>query len=91
MAAIVDLQVERVQKMLADRKIRLDLTEGARRWLGRVGYDPVYGAAAAAAYRAEASAGPARRPDPAWVGPRRRDRGGRRGRWATGTKRGVKS
>ena len=44
MGAIVDLQVERVQKMLADRKIRLDLTDGARRWLGRVGYDPVYGA-----------------------------------------------
>ena len=44
MARIVDLQVERVQKMLADRKITLDLTDGARRWLGRVGYDPVYGA-----------------------------------------------
>ncbi len=34
----------RVQAMLADRKIRLDLTDGARRWLARVGYDPVYGA-----------------------------------------------
>ena len=44
MGRIVDLQVERVQKMLADRKVRLDLTDGARRWLGRVGYDPVYGA-----------------------------------------------
>ena len=44
MARIVDLQVDRVQKMLTDRKIRLDLTDGARRWLGRVGYDPVYGA-----------------------------------------------
>jgi len=44
MARIVDLQVDRVQAMLADRKITLDLTDGARRWLGRVGYDPVYGA-----------------------------------------------
>ena len=44
MAPIVDLQVARVQKLLKDRKIVLDLTEGARRWLGRVGYDPVYGA-----------------------------------------------
>jgi ATP-dependent Clp protease ATP-binding subunit ClpB len=44
MGAIVDLQVERVQRMLADRKVTLDLTDGARRWLGRVGYDPVYGA-----------------------------------------------
>ncbi len=44
MAPIVDLQVARVQKLLKDRKIELDLTDGARRWLGRVGYDPVYGA-----------------------------------------------
>ncbi|TCD06230.1 ATP-dependent chaperone ClpB [Erythrobacteraceae bacterium CFH 75059] len=44
MAPIVDLQVARVQKLLADRKITLDLSEAARKWLGRVGYDPVYGA-----------------------------------------------
>ncbi len=44
MAPIVDIQVARVQKLLKDRKITLDLTEGARAWLGRVGYDPVYGA-----------------------------------------------
>ena len=34
----------RVQKLLKDRKITLDLTDAAKRWLGRVGYDPVYGA-----------------------------------------------
>ncbi|PTQ62047.1 ATP-dependent Clp protease ATP-binding subunit ClpB [Sphingomonas aurantiaca] len=44
MAPIVDIQVSRVDKLLADRKITLDLTEAARAWLGRVGYDPVYGA-----------------------------------------------
>jgi len=44
MAPIVDIQVGRVAKLLKDRKITLDLTEAARRWLGRVGYDPVYGA-----------------------------------------------
>jgi len=44
MAPIVDIQVGRVQKLLRDRKIELDLTDAARRWLGRVGYDPVYGA-----------------------------------------------
>ena len=44
MAPIVDIQVGRVQKLLKDRKIELDLTDAARRWLGRVGYDPVYGA-----------------------------------------------
>jgi ATP-dependent Clp protease ATP-binding subunit ClpB len=44
MGPIVDIQVARVGKLLTDRKIRLELTDGARAWLGRVGYDPVYGA-----------------------------------------------
>ncbi|MBB3861694.1 ATP-dependent Clp protease ATP-binding subunit ClpB [Novosphingobium hassiacum] len=44
MAPIVEIQVGRVQKLLKDRKIVLDLTDAAKRWLGRVGYDPVYGA-----------------------------------------------
>jgi ATP-dependent Clp protease ATP-binding subunit ClpB len=44
MAPIVDIQVARVGKLLADRKIALELTDAARAWLGRVGYDPVYGA-----------------------------------------------
>ncbi|MFA5969670.1 MAG: ATP-dependent chaperone ClpB [Sphingomonas sp.] len=44
MAPIVDIQVARVAKLLAERKIGIELTEAARDWLGRVGYDPVYGA-----------------------------------------------
>ncbi|NYD88527.1 ATP-dependent chaperone ClpB [Sphingomonas melonis] len=44
MAPIVDIQVSRVGKLLADRKVTLELTDAARNWLGRVGYDPVYGA-----------------------------------------------
>ncbi len=44
MGPIVDIPVSRVQNLLQDRKIILDLTERARAWLGRVGYDPVYGA-----------------------------------------------
>ncbi|RVT41920.1 ATP-dependent chaperone ClpB [Sphingobium algorifonticola] len=44
MGPIVDIQVGRVQALLKDRKVTLDLTDGARAWLGRVGYDPVYGA-----------------------------------------------
>jgi ATP-dependent Clp protease ATP-binding subunit ClpB len=44
MGPIVDIQIERVQQLLADRKIGLELSDGARAWLGRVGYDPVYGA-----------------------------------------------
>jgi len=44
MAPIVDIQVKRVANLLKDRKIVLDLSDAAKRWLGRVGYDPVYGA-----------------------------------------------
>ncbi|MGK2287002.1 ATP-dependent chaperone ClpB [Pedomonas sp. V897] len=44
MGPIVEIQVRRVQKLLEDRKIRLDLEPGAAAWLGRMGYDPVYGA-----------------------------------------------
>ncbi|WP_375392497.1 AAA family ATPase, partial [uncultured Sphingomonas sp.] len=44
MGPIVDIQVGRVGKLLADRKVQLHLTDAARAWLGRVGYDPVYGA-----------------------------------------------
>ena len=44
MGPIVDIQIGRVQKLLADRKVTLALTDAARAWLGRVGYDPVYGA-----------------------------------------------
>ncbi|MFN4023179.1 MAG: ATP-dependent chaperone ClpB, partial [Hydrogenophilus thermoluteolus] len=44
MGPIVDIQVARLQLLLADRKITLELSEEARAWLGRVGYDPVYGA-----------------------------------------------
>jgi ATP-dependent Clp protease ATP-binding subunit ClpB len=44
MGPIVEIQVARLKQLLADRKIGLELTDGARAWLGRVGYDPVYGA-----------------------------------------------
>ena len=44
MAPIVDIQVKRIATLLAERKVGLDLTDAARLWLGRVGYDPVYGA-----------------------------------------------
>lgn len=41
---IVDIQLERLQKRLEDRKIQIDLTDSAKSWLARRGYDPVYGA-----------------------------------------------
>jgi ATP-dependent Clp protease ATP-binding subunit ClpB len=44
MTAIVDIQVERLLRLLADRKVNLDLTPEARAWLADKGYDPAYGA-----------------------------------------------
>jgi ATP-dependent Clp protease ATP-binding subunit ClpB len=44
MGPIVDIQLGRVQRLLNERKVALSLTDAARAWLGRVGYDPVYGA-----------------------------------------------
>jgi ATP-dependent Clp protease ATP-binding subunit ClpB len=41
---IVDIQLERLRSRLADRQIRLELTNEARRHLVQVGYDPAYGA-----------------------------------------------
>ena len=43
-ARIVDLQVNRLRKRLEDRKIRLELTDEARKFIADAGYDPVYGA-----------------------------------------------
>jgi ATP-dependent Clp protease ATP-binding subunit ClpB len=44
MGAIVDIQLERLRKLLADRKIVLNLSDAAREWLAEKGYDPAYGA-----------------------------------------------
>jgi len=44
LARIVDIQIDRLNRRLADRRITLDVTEAARTWLGNVGFDPVYGA-----------------------------------------------
>jgi ATP-dependent Clp protease ATP-binding subunit ClpB len=44
MGRIVDIQLKRLTKLLADRKITLDLDDGAKKWLGNKGYDPAYGA-----------------------------------------------
>jgi len=44
MTGIVDIQVGRLLKRLAGRKIGLELDEGAKKWLAEEGYDPVFGA-----------------------------------------------
>ncbi|MCC2322417.1 ATP-dependent chaperone ClpB [Cellulomonas xiejunii] len=41
---IVDLQVESLGRRLADRRLTLDVSDGAREWLALEGYDPAYGA-----------------------------------------------
>jgi ATP-dependent Clp protease ATP-binding subunit ClpB len=44
LARIVDIQVSRLARRLADRQLTLEVTPEARDWLARTGYDPVYGA-----------------------------------------------
>lgn len=44
MGAIVDIQMKRLQSLLDDRKIKLDLEGDARDWLANKGYDPAFGA-----------------------------------------------
>ncbi|MCY9786273.1 ATP-dependent chaperone ClpB [Nocardiopsis sp. EMB25] len=44
LARIVDLQVDKLRKRLADRRLELDVTPRAREWLALTGYDPNYGA-----------------------------------------------
>ena len=44
MDKIVDIQIARLQKLVADRKIAIHLDKKATEWLAGAGYDPVYGA-----------------------------------------------
>ncbi len=44
MDGIVSIQLRRLEKRLAARKISLELDEDARKWLADEGYDPVFGA-----------------------------------------------
>jgi ATP-dependent Clp protease ATP-binding subunit ClpB len=44
MGQIVDIQLQRLMKLLADRKITLQVDDKAKDWLGQKGYDPAYGA-----------------------------------------------
>ena len=42
--SIVDIQLDRMRRRLADRRLGLEITEAARTWLAEHGYDPIYGA-----------------------------------------------
>lgn len=44
LSEIVDLLVAKLTARLSDRRLELDVTDGAREWLALTGYDPVYGA-----------------------------------------------
>jgi ATP-dependent Clp protease ATP-binding subunit ClpB len=44
MGSIVDIQFRRLDKLLSERDITLELTAAARAWLANEGYDPAYGA-----------------------------------------------
>ncbi|NDV53363.1 MULTISPECIES: ATP-dependent chaperone ClpB [Roseobacteraceae] len=44
MDGIVEIQLARLLKRLANRKVTLTLDEGAKKWLAEEGYDPVFGA-----------------------------------------------
>jgi ATP-dependent Clp protease ATP-binding subunit ClpB len=44
MRGIVEIQLKRLQKMLEERHITLEVDDTAKTWLGNAGYDPVYGA-----------------------------------------------
>ncbi|MCB1252742.1 MAG: ATP-dependent chaperone ClpB, partial [Austwickia sp.] len=44
LAHIVELQVRQLASRLHDRRITLEVTDAAREWLAKTGYDPAYGA-----------------------------------------------
>ena len=44
LARIVDINVDRLNARLAERRIRIDVTDAAKEWLALTGFDPVYGA-----------------------------------------------
>jgi ATP-dependent Clp protease ATP-binding subunit ClpB len=44
MKTIIDIQVKALLKRLEERKIFVELTDPAKEWLVREGYDPAYGA-----------------------------------------------
>ena len=44
MVDIVDVQMQRLEQLLADRNMQIELSAAARDWLAQAGYDAVYGA-----------------------------------------------
>lgn len=42
--SIVDIRIEEIQDRLAEKRMKIDLTNEAKEWLTDKGYDPIYGA-----------------------------------------------
>jgi ATP-dependent Clp protease ATP-binding subunit ClpC len=42
--SIVDLMLRELEERLSERKLKLEITDEAKSWLAKVGFDPVYGA-----------------------------------------------
>ena len=72
---IIELRLEDVRRLLADRKISLELTDAAKDLLFTEGFDPELRSASAEAGHPEAGAGPAGAEDPGRRSAARRSRG----------------
>jgi ATP-dependent Clp protease ATP-binding subunit ClpB len=44
LVSIVDIQLNQLQKRLAQRRLHLEVSDNAKKWLGARGFDPLYGA-----------------------------------------------
>ncbi|CAM3002470.1 ATP-dependent Clp protease ATP-binding subunit ClpB [Williamsia muralis] len=44
LVSIVDIQLGQLQKRLAQRRLHLEVSDDAKKWLGTRGFDPLYGA-----------------------------------------------
>ena len=86
---IIELRLEDVRRLLADRKISLELTDAAKDLLFTEGFDPELRGASAEAGDSEAGAGPAGAEDPRRRSAARRSR--RRGRRQENRQDGVRS
>ena len=83
MGRIVDIQMQRLTKLLEDRKITIALDAKAREWLADKGYDPAYGARPLKRVIQKAVQELAGRTDPVWQDQGRREGNGLR--WQGGT------
>jgi ATP-dependent Clp protease ATP-binding subunit ClpB len=44
LTSIVDIQLKSLARRLSDRRLALEVTSGAKKWLATNGFDPIFGA-----------------------------------------------